>query len=173
MADSKSPIAIGVTTTVTCKKLRLTPAVSIAAAHAAGSKWAAAWSQSDPSVWADIYTADAMYTDYAFGFVRRGKDGLKEHIKIWRDAHPDFYVTIVEAWPGIDLGEGMVKYSIRTSNVGTFTNDLPIQKASGKKFDFYAVVDLVVKTDDGLIVKVDEWYHRQFDYQSLPERDAS
>ena len=45
-------------------------------------------------------------------------------------------------------------------------------KANGKAFDFYAVVDLVVNEQDGLIVSVDEWYHRQFDYEKLFERDA-
>ena len=69
------------------------------------------------------------------------------------------------------MEDGLVKYSFRTSNIGTFTNDLPSMKASGKRFDFYAVVDLVVRQEDGLIVKVDEWYHRQFD-ASVIERDS-
>jgi len=80
-------------------------------------------------------------------------------------------MKIHEAYPGIDLGGGRVKYNIRTSNKGTFTKDLPVMKASRKKFNFYAVVDLVVNKA-GLIVSVDEWYHRQFDYETLLERDA-
>lgn len=67
----------------------------------------------------------------------------------------------------------MVKCSIRTRNIGTFTNDLPSLKASGKKFNFYAVVDLVVRMEDGLIVRVDEWYHRQIDADTLVERDTN
>ncbi|KAK3657511.1 hypothetical protein LTR56_002285 [Elasticomyces elasticus] len=146
--------------------------LSIAASHAAGTKWAAAWSQTSPQIWTSLYTPSATYTDYAFGFIRRGHAGLKSHFEIWRTAHPDFLMTVTEAWPGIDLGDGLVKYSIRTSNQGTFTNDLPTLKASGKKFDFYAVVDLVVRSEDGLVVKVEEWYHRQIDYEKLLERDA-
>ena len=145
--------------------------VSPASAHSLGSKWTTAWSQTDPAVWLDVYAGEATYTDYAFGFIRRGKAGLAEHFKLWRTAHPDFRATVVEAWPGLNLGGGFVKYSIRTRNVGTFTNDLPSLKASGREFEFYAVVDFVVRLEDGLIVKVEEWYHRQFDTPALVERD--
>ena len=145
--------------------------VSISAAHAAGTIWTSAWSQTNVSKWTSIYTPDATYADYAFGFIRRGKAGLEQHFDIWRTAHADFMMKIHEAYPGIDLGGGRVKYNIRTSNKGTFTKDLPVMKASRKKFNFYAVVDLVVNKA-GLIVSVDEWYHRQFDYETLLERDA-
>ena len=152
-------------------KVLIIRVVSIDSGHKFGSKWTSAWSQTDPSIWTSIYTPEATYTDYAFGFIRCGKAGLEDHFKIWRTAHPDFRVSIVEAWPGLDLGEGLVKYSVRTMNVGTFTNDLPTIKASGKTFEFYAAVDLVVRVEDGLIVRVDEWYHRQFDAPALVERD--
>ena len=66
----------------------------------------------------------------------------------------------------------MHKYSIRTSNEGTFVKDLPSIKASGKDFKFYAVVDLSVRVEDGLITNVDECYHRQFDAPALVERDS-
>ena len=138
---------------------------------AIGSKWATAWSQTDVSAWTSIYADKATYTDYAFGFIRRGKPGLGEHFTIWRKAHPDFRMEVVEVWPEIVLDENLVKHSIRTRNVGTFTCDLPTMKASGKTFEFYAVVDLVVGKQDGLIVKVQEWYHRQFDADRLVERD--
>lgn len=141
------------------------------AAQAVSLKWAAAWSQTDPAEWLNIYAEDATYTDYAFGFIRRGKAGLKDHFDIWRKAHPDFKMSVVEVWPAIELGDGLVKESIRTKNVGTFTNDLPRMKASGKEFEFYAVVDLVIRLEDSLIVKVEEWYHRQFDAEFV-ERDA-
>ena len=137
-----------------------------------GIKWAAAWSQSDPINWANIYAEDATYTDYAFGFIRRGKAGLKDHFNIWRKAHPDFEMIVLEVWPAIDMDDGHMKTSIRTKNVGTFTKDLPSMKASGRKFEFYAVVDLVFRNGDGLVVKVEEWYHRQFDGPALIERDS-
>ena len=123
------------------------------------------------NVWLSIYAEDATYADYAFGFIRRGKKGLDEHFKLWRHANPDFRAEIAEQWPPIDLGD-TVKYSIRTHNIGTWANDLRVFKASGKKFNFYAVVDLVVRKEDGLITKIDEWYHRQFDLESLAERDV-
>ena len=156
--------------------------VSISESRTACKKWTDAWSQTDPSVWLSVYADDATYTDYAFNFIRRGKKGLDEHFKIWRHAHPDFRADILEAWPGIELNEAtlgehllsdkptLVKYSVRTSNKGTFTNDLPTLKASGKEFNFCAVVDIVVRVEDGLIVRVDEWYHRQFDAKII-ERD--
>ena len=118
------------------------------------------------------YTAEATYNDYAFGFTRRGRAGLEDHFNLWRTAHPDFRATVVEAWPGLHVGDGLVKYSVRTRNVGTFTNDLPSMKASGRNFDFIAVVDLVIRLENGLIEKVDEWYHRQFDSPALVERDS-
>ncbi|KAK5175764.1 uncharacterized protein LTR77_000904 [Saxophila tyrrhenica] len=133
--------------------------------------WASAWSQTSPSVWTSIYTPTATYTDYAFGFIRRGHGGLKQHFDLWRTAHPDFQIIVLETWPAIDLGNGRTKHSIRTKNVGTFTNDLPSMKASGRKFEFYAAVDLVMREEDGLIEEVEEWYHRQFDSEALVERD--
>ena len=50
---------------------------------------------------------------------------MADHFAIWRTAHPNFVCTVLEAYPGLDLGDGKVKYSVRTSNKGTFTNDLP------------------------------------------------
>ena len=102
----------------------LTSAVSIAGAYAAGSTWAVAWSQTDLLGWTEIYTDDIVYTDYAFGFDRRGKDGLRERVTSWLNANPDFQVTVVKVWPGSAKGDGKVKYNIRTQNVGIFTIDL-------------------------------------------------
>jgi hypothetical protein len=65
-----------------------------------------------------------------------------------------------------------MKCSIRTHNLGTFTNDLPSAKASGKEFDFYAVVDLIWDEKTGLIEHVDEWYTRQFDTAEPLKRDG-
>ena len=165
---------------------KLTPSVSTARAREIGNKWAAAWSQKDSSIWTSIYANEATYTDYAFGFIRRGKRGLEEHFHLWRTANPDFQMDVLEAFPGVETnestleehlfsesgGSGSLKFTIRTRNTGTFMNDLPTLKASGKKFSFYAVVDIVVRAEDGLIVKVEEWYHRQFDSPALIERDV-
>jgi hypothetical protein len=43
--------------------------------------------------------------------------------------------------------------------------------ASGKKFNFYAVVDIVWDDTSGLIENIDEWYNRQFDAEKLMEVD--
>ncbi len=50
--------------------------------------------------------------------------------------------------------------------------DLPSKKASGRKWEFYAVVDLVV-SGNGKIEEVEEWYCREFDAEKLVERDAA
>lgn len=136
------------------------------------SRWVEAWSQTDPSVWTSIYAEDVSYTDYAFGFVRRGKKGLEDHFNIWRTSNPNFQATIAEEWPPVSAGEGRTKYSMRTNNVGTFEKDLPSLKANGKDWEFVAVVDLVVKDEDGLIEKVEEWYNYRIDRPDLIERDA-
>ncbi|KAK3118014.1 hypothetical protein LTR53_000050 [Teratosphaeriaceae sp. CCFEE 6253] len=148
------------------------PDLSVAAASAAGTTWCAAWSQPHPSAWTALYTADATYTDHAFGFIRRGHAGLAEHFALWRSANPDFRATVTQAFPGLDLGGGLVKYSLRTRNEGTFRADLPTLRASGRDFRFDAMVDLVVREGDGLIVGVVEFYHRQFDRWDFVERDA-
>lgn len=149
--------------------LMLTCAVSVAHTREIGNKWAAAWSQVETTVWTDLYADDATYTDYAFGFIRRGKEGLRQHFNIWRKSNPDFRMEVIEAYPGFvfrrsSLAEpgkpNLMKCSIRTKNTGTFTNGLPIMKASGKPFEFYAVVDFVVRVDNGKIVAVEEWYHK-------------
>lgn len=137
--------------------------VSADQAIAIGSKWAAAWSQTDPAVWTAIYTPDATYTDYAFNVRRKTHAGMEKHFNMWRTANPDFECKVLSAWPGVELSDGRVKYSVRTSNKGTFTNTVPPRLiASGKQFDFYAVIDIVVR-EDGLIEAIEEWYCRQFD----------
>ena len=150
----------------------LTYTASLQQAKVIGEVWTTAWSQTDPSAWTSIYAPDASYTDYAFNFVRRGHAGLKNHFELWRTAHPDFHAEIAEVWRAQELADapGKLKCSIRTINKGTFTNDLPSLKANGKKFNFYAVVDIVWRESDGLIERIDEWYHRQFDAEIL-ERD--
>ena len=52
---------------------------------------------------------------------------------------------------------------MRTKNMGTFVNDLPRKKASGKPWVFRACVDLVVNLKDGLIEDVEEWYAHNFE----------
>lgn len=55
--------------------------------------------------------------------------------------------------------------SFRTINYGTFTGDLPARKASGKSFQFSAMLHLTI--EDGLIVSMDESYRDTFD-ESVP-----
>ena len=47
---------------------------------------------------------------------------------------------------------------MRTYNAGTFEKDLRMWRAMGKKIWFWAVVDLVVDGESGLIESVEEWY---------------
>lgn len=61
------------------------------------------------------------------------------------------------------LDNGKHRASIRTINKGTFQGDLPTKRASGKKFVFSGVVDLVVRAEDGLIEELQEWYSKEFD----------
>ena len=70
--------------------------------------------------------------------------------------------------PEVDVsataGAKRKRRSIRTANRGTFQNDLPRKKASGKKFEFMGVVDLVIDEQDELAERVDEWYPWEFDW---------
>ncbi len=47
--------------------------------------------------------------------------------------------------------------------MGTFVQDLPRKKATGKPFVFRACVDFVVNLHDGLIEEVEEWYAHNFE----------
>ena len=145
----------------------LTLPVSPEQAMVVGCRWAAAWSQTDSAVWKAIYAPNAIYTDYAFMCRRRGKAGMEDHFNIWRKSNSDFKCEVLSAGPGVELPDGKVKYSTRTSNKGTFVNDLPRMKATQKKFDFTAVVDITVRAEDGLIEDIEEWYCRQFDSTML------
>lgn len=53
--------------------------------------------------------------------------------------------------------------SFRTINTGIFANDLPRRKATGKWFSYSGVIDLVVETESGLVVKADEWLRVPFE----------
>lgn len=126
-------------------------------------RWLEAWSGKDVAAWTKLYSRQAKYTDHAFQIVRVGPVPLKEHWIIWRTAHPDFVVQMEDMWPFEELPDGRCRYSMRTKNTGTFVNDLPHKKASGKPWVFRACVDLVVNLKDGLIKDVEEWYSHNFE----------
>lgn len=130
-------------------------------------RWAEAWSATPPNeaaaqAWQNLYSPSAVYTDHAFQITRKGRQTLKRHWEIWRTAMPDFVLTIAESTPSEVLPDGRTRYSIRTNNNGTFTGEFPRRKASGNKFYFRAVVDLVV-SKEGLIDSIEEWYTPNFD----------
>jgi hypothetical protein len=84
-----------------------------------------------------------------------------------------FHVPLRDA--GVNGTESM-SFSIRTINKGTFLNDLPSKKASGKKFTFRGVVDFRVNRE-GLIENIEEWYSWDFgegkdvaDFHTLPAK---
>jgi hypothetical protein len=52
--------------------------------------------------------------------------------------------------------ESSGRVSFRTVNKGTYLKDLPRGKATGRRWGFSGVVDLVV--EEGKIVRCDEWY---------------
>lgn len=134
--------------------------------HSIAYKWASAWSvpgpNPDPAAWLALYNPQAKYIDHAFLLVRIGQDTLRLHFNIWRTCMPDFVMQIEEECPPQSLSDGRTKYSVRTTNAGTFVHDLPRRKASGQRFWFRGVVDLTVSAE-GLIDEVEEWYCPDFD----------
>lgn len=125
-------------------------------------RWAAAWSQTDPEQWVSLYTPNATYTDHAFQFTRQGRPQFERHFNLWRTSNPDFIMTIDENrpmfWNASDLDGKVVHCSFRTINRGTFKEDLPTKKATGKTFVFIGVIDMVIERKNGLITQLDEWY---------------
>jgi hypothetical protein len=106
-----------------------------------------------------LYSPNGTYIDYAFQSRRSVPELLKRHWGIWRKSNPDFVMEVERFDPPPNrLKEGeTTSFSIRTINKGTFSNDLPSKKASGKYFIFRAVVDFRINRE-GLIETIDEWY---------------
>lgn len=126
-------------------------------------RWAAAWSKDNSAAFAELFSPKAVYTDHAFQIV---SSNIRDHHKVWRAANPDFKVILdpsTPIWWASDLDEHgkNASCSFRTINYGTFTGDLPARKASGKSFQFSAMLHLTIK--DGLIVSMDEFYRDTFD----------
>lgn len=133
-------------------------------------RWAAAWSQDNSAAFAELFNPKAVYTDHAFQIV---STNIREHHKIWRAANPDFKVILDPSTPiwwasGLDEHGKKASCSFRTINYGTFTGDLPTRKASGKSFQFSAMLHLTI--EEGLIVSMDEFYRDTFDESVPPEK---
>lgn len=134
-------------------------------------RWTAAWSTPpDEAAWLSLYHPTAVYIDHAFQIRRAGTSMLARHFHIWRTSMPDFVTEVTHLTTESPtsstqpvLPEGKYRCSFRTLNSGTFLHDLPSRKATGKKFSFQAVVDLIVREEDGLIEEVNEYYTSTFD----------
>jgi len=88
-------------------------------------KFCAAWSSLDSDAFGLLFAPDGYYTDIAFGIIRRGRENVREHHKIWRMAVPEFsmmperthasgQVVIVQTicygkFSGSDLGGAKIK----------------------------------------------------------------
>ncbi|RSL47663.1 hypothetical protein CEP54_013284 [Fusarium duplospermum] len=122
------------------------------------SRWTGGWSVSDQSDWVKLHTQDVVYTDHAFQMSRTDHDGLKSHTEIWKGSIPDFVVKEEHIWLEESLSGNKSRLLFKTVNTGTFVNDLPGIKATGRPFWFPGVVELIVHNEDELIEKIEEWY---------------
>lgn len=113
-----------------------------------------------------------LYTDHAFQISRTGHKGIKSHTEIWKGSLPDFAVKEEHIWLEETLPGDKTRLVFRTVNTGTFVNDLPEIKATGRPFWFPGVVELIVRNQGGLIETIEEWYTFKFDnVASLDEYD--
>ncbi|KAI8716012.1 hypothetical protein NCS52_01110500 [Fusarium sp. LHS14.1] len=126
------------------------------------SRWTDGWSASNQSDWVKLHAHDVVYTDHAFQISRTGHDGLKSHSEIWKGSIPDFAVKEEHIWLEEPLPNDKSRVVFRTVNTGVFVNDLPGIKATGRPFWFPGVVELIVRNEDGLIEKIEEWYTFKF-----------
>lgn len=130
----------------------------------------------DAPAFLTIFTLTGSLTDHG-AQIHVPHAYLIAHHRNWNGAHTSFTVTVDPSFPIYqhtssspsptlnptsspgNLASSTTAYthiSFRTINKGIFANDLPRRKATGKRFDYSGVVDLVVETESGLVVKADE-----------------
>ncbi|KAM5386405.1 hypothetical protein ACJZ2D_000368 [Fusarium nematophilum] len=127
------------------------------------TRWTEGLSGTDQTDWVKLHSQNITYTDHAFQLRRTGQAGIASHIKTWRESIPDFKIEADASWVEKSLPRGRTQLVFKTNNTGTFINDLPSLKASGKAFWFPGIVELIVCDEDGLIESVNEYYTARFD----------
>ncbi|RSM11701.1 hypothetical protein CEP52_002936 [Fusarium oligoseptatum] len=110
------------------------------------TRWTDGWSASDQLDWIKLHTQDVVYTDHAFQI----------------SSIPDFVVEEEHIWLEESLPGNKSRLVFKTVNTGIFVNNLPGIKATGRPFWFPGVVELIVRNEDGLIEKIEEWYTFKF-----------
>lgn len=80
-----------------------------------GQQWVDGWNAATPDAFVDLYADDAEYYDASFGVRRRGHELIGLHHHNWRQAIPDFAMTLTRTY----AGEGFVV--VEAVGRGTFT----------------------------------------------------
>lgn len=117
--------------------------------HQAGENWAKAWSQNDSDLFATFYAPDGFYRDASFGGEGHGKLGLIFWHDAFKQALPDYTVTVKEILIGdnhatvLYSGNGTLKKPMgqlppECKGYGVFqaNGDVIELKAGGKTFVF-------------------------------------
>jgi uncharacterized protein (TIGR02246 family) len=59
-----------------------------------GRNWVAGWNSRDSKAFSRLFTPDGEYADPSFGVRRTGRTLLRMHHALWRNAVPDFVMTV-------------------------------------------------------------------------------
>ena len=58
-----------------------------------GRQFIARWESTDADAFADMFSENGEYVDTAFGLLRRGRDFMRNHHRLWHRAISDFHIT--------------------------------------------------------------------------------
>jgi hypothetical protein len=114
------------------------------------SRWISAWLQTDPAVFASLWSPTGRFTDHAYQFTSFRHPALSRHFAGWRGAHDSFDLWLDEEypvyWADVDNAKGDGKCSFRVTGKGWGPVSI--------------VVDMWI--EGGKLVSVDEWYRDSF-----------
>lgn len=139
-------------------------------------KWCAAWSQDNFSQYIPLYSPTATYTDHALRQIYKTHSSFRQHFIDRRTANTEFKVTLhsdSESGSPVYWSDSIVddtaRAMFRVICEGTNVRDMMGSKLSGKSFRVEGVVEIVIRKGDGLVLRVEEWYSRDFDEYAVED----
>jgi steroid delta-isomerase-like uncharacterized protein len=115
-------------------------------------RWAEAWNAHSPEQMAELFSADGVYEDLAFGFALEGKEGVANWVSITLAGAPDLHVDVVYSFQVDDRAAAHWIFS--GTHTGAWGPDLP---PTGEPFSL--PVASLFELDGDLIRRVGDYYN--------------